>query len=288
MAIVIPKPVPKGSDAAPKQDKKAREGRSPAFPFIDLKASLERAEQFRVVEGKHLVPVSSAIKAWSLGEKTSAGRRTVAALSHFGFFAEEGTGDARKVRLSETALNILLDKRPESVDRDRLIQMAALSPPIHMELWEKWKGELPSDATVETYLVRDRGFSSQGALDFLAEYKATLAFANLAQSSIMSSSAAEEKPMQSATKQDFSGLSPKPSPGMRQPLDQPDGPPPDGTRREVFGLAEGDVVISFPENLSAESYEDLAAYFELFLRKAKRRAEVEVARRRLDRDDVPE
>jgi hypothetical protein len=56
---------------------------------------------------------------------------------------------------------------------------------------------------------------------------------------------------------------------------QPDGPPPVGTRREVFGLAEGDVVISFPENLSSESYEDLAAYFELFLRKAKRRAEAE-------------
>jgi hypothetical protein len=59
-----------------------------------------------------------------------------------------------------------------------------------------------------------------------------------------------------------------------------------GTRREVFGVAEGDVVISFPENLSPESYEDLEAYLELFLRKAKRRAEVEVDRRRRDREDV--
>jgi len=45
---------------------------------------------------------------------------------------------------------------------------------------------------------------------------------------------------------------------------EPDGPPSVGIRREVFGLAEGDVVISFPENLSSESYEDLEAYFELF------------------------
>jgi hypothetical protein len=32
----------------------------------------------------------------------------------------------------------------------------------------------------------------------------------------------------------------------------------------------------------------LADHMELFLRKAKRRADVEAARRRIDRDDIPE
>jgi hypothetical protein len=40
--------------------------------------------------------------------------------------------------------------------------------------------------------------------------------------------------------------------------------------------------------LSGDSYQDLAAHLEIFLRKAKRRAEAEAERRRIDRDDVPE
>lgn len=45
-----------------------------------------------------------------------------------------------------------------------------------------------------------------------------------------------------------------------------------GIRQEVFALDEGDVVITFPEELSAESYSDLAAYLDLFKRKMKRRS----------------
>ena len=63
--------------------------------------------------------------------------------------------------------------------------------------------------------------------------------------------------------------------GVRQSLDKPDGPPPAGTRQEVIALAEGDVTITFPDNLSPTSYEDLESYFELFLRKAKRLAEAQ-------------
>jgi hypothetical protein len=167
--------------------KKAREGRSPAFPYVGLGDALTRAEQFRVAEGKHPVPIDSAIKAWGIGGESSAGRRVVAALGHFGLFSYEGSGDQRKVRLSELALNILLDKQSVSPERDQLIKEAALSPPIHKELWDKWGHELPSDATIETYLVRDRGFSSSGALDFMQEYKDTLGFARLGKSDNMSS-----------------------------------------------------------------------------------------------------
>jgi len=45
-----------------------------------------------------------------------------------------------------------------------------------------------------------------------------------------------------------------------------------GARKEVFTLDEGDVVMTFPDNLSTASYEDLESHLQLFLRKAKRRA----------------
>ncbi len=51
------------------------------------------------------------------------------------------------------------------------------------------------------------------------------------------------------------------------------GATPAGHCQEVFSLDEGDVVLTFPGNLSPESYQDMESFFQLFLRKAKRRVE---------------
>ena len=53
------------------------------------------------------------------------------------------------------------------------------------------------------------------------------------------------------------------------PKAEADRPTP-GTRRLVFALSEGDVALTVPEDLSAESVEDLDAYLEVFMRKARR------------------
>jgi hypothetical protein len=37
-------------------------------------------------------------------------------------------------------------------------------------------------------------------------------------------------------------------------------------------LTEGDVVVTFPENLSADSVEDLDAFWQVFMKKARREA----------------
>lgn len=165
--------------------RKPRQGRSPAFPFIALNKAIERAETFRIAEGgrpKHFAPVAAVCKAWGLGPQTGPAIQTVAALGHFGLFEFEGSGDTRSARLTELAFNILLDKQPVSAEREEFIRQAALKPRIHKELWDKWAAALGSDYTLQTYLVRDRGFSENGARDLIAEYKATLAFAKLDQS----------------------------------------------------------------------------------------------------------
>jgi hypothetical protein len=249
--------------------KKAREGRSPAFPVIDLKKALERAEQFRLAEGKHSVPSASAKKAWNLGDDTVAGRRTIAALGYYGLFEYEGAGDNRKVRLSDNALKILLDKQPESPERDVLIKKVALVPAIHRELWVKWGPELPSDASFETFLVRDRGFSTGGAHDFMPVYKSTLTYAKLGQSDRMLDVSDEGQEVANMDNyqqnQTSTVMRPVPRPGMLQ---------------EVFNLDEGPVILSFPPNLSNASYQDLEDHLGIFLRKAKRRAQqAEDARR---------
>jgi hypothetical protein len=174
----------------PKNNPKPRQGRSPGFPFLSLDKALERADQFRIAEGgrpKHYAPLASAAKAWSLGSKTGPFLQTVAALGQYELVDFQGGGENRTVRLTETALNILLDKQPISPERDNLIQKIALAPRIHSELWQKWKDGLPSNATLETYLIRDRGFTESGAKDLITQYKATISFAKLGQPAIMSS-----------------------------------------------------------------------------------------------------
>jgi len=43
--------------------------------------------------------------------------------------------------------------------------------------------------------------------------------------------------------------------------------------QEIFNLDERSVILTYPASLSPQSYQDLSDYLELFLRKAKRRAE---------------
>lgn len=168
------------------KEKTARQGRSPAYPAIALRKALERADQLRRREGKHAVPLTSAYKSWDLGEKGSLGRQTVAALRYFGMIEYEGQGAKRLLKLTETALKILLDKRPESTERRELIKEVALKPTIYAQMWKEWGPDLPSDGTIETYLVRDNGFSETAAPELITSYKDTLDFARLRQSEIMS------------------------------------------------------------------------------------------------------
>ena len=60
------------------------------------------------------------------------------------------------------------------------------------------------------------------------------------------------------------------------------------TMHEKFALDEGEVTVSYPAELSPESFQDMKDRIDILLRGLKRRADVEAARRRLDRDDVPE
>jgi hypothetical protein len=58
----------------------------------------------------------------------------------------------------------------------------------------------------------------------------------------------------------------------RLPLTTDDEPETAGARKSRFALTEGDVVVTFPANLSADSVEDLDAFWQVFIKKARREA----------------
>jgi hypothetical protein len=163
----------------PTEERKPKRGRSPSYPGIDLKEALERARVLHKHEDRYAAPVNVVLDHWGYKPKSGPGLVAVAAMKKFGLLVDEGSGDNRKVRLSDAALRILLDEREDSTEKLRAVQAAALKPPIHAELWEKYEGSLPSDQTLKYNLRTERGFTEAGAEEFIRQLKGTLAFAKL-------------------------------------------------------------------------------------------------------------
>lgn len=160
--------------------KKART-RSPAYPYLALPEALDRTAQLRRAEGRHAVSVSVAMQHWGYKAESSTGYSCIAALKKFGLVDEEGVGEHREVRLSALALAILLDGDNGSLERAAALRTAALNPRIHAELWERYGPELPSDQTLRRFLLLEKNFNEASVDEFVAEYRATIAYAGLSE-----------------------------------------------------------------------------------------------------------
>lgn len=162
--------------------------RSPPFPYIGLSRALEKAEQLYNSVRHHSAALATAAKAWETGAKSSATLQTIAALIQYGLLDDEGSGDSRKIKLSNLALKIVMDKRPESEERRIAIRESALNPPIFLELNKQFNTALDIDTslllhslTVERMQKGRAPFSEQSAADVVRVYRDTMKFAGFGQ-----------------------------------------------------------------------------------------------------------
>ena len=160
---------------------KRKRTRSPAYPYVNLEGAINRVKQFYEKEQRNAANILIAVTHWGFEKDSSSGAQTVAALISFGLMADEGSGDKRSVRLTQDALRIHLDTRPDSSERAELLKKCALSPKIHRQIWEKWGSNLPSDANLRHHLLFDweTPFNENSVDFFIGEYKSTIAFAKL-------------------------------------------------------------------------------------------------------------
>jgi hypothetical protein len=158
---------------------KTRKGRSPNYPGIDLEAAMRRAETLWENEQHHAIPYELIYRHWDYAPKSGPGSVTYAALKRFGLLEETGDGRAR---LTDLAQKILLAARDGSRD-DARIREAALLPKVHRRLWDDYGANLPSDEHLKYNLVRDMGFTPGGASEFLKQWKRTMMYARLSNSS---------------------------------------------------------------------------------------------------------
>lgn len=172
---------------------KAAGGRSVSYPFISLEEAVARAKVLWDKEGKNLAYVSAAVSHWGYAEKSSGGRQTVAALKSFGLVEDEGSSEGRQIRLTDRALDILLD--PDTSKKKLALRAAATAPKIYAELLVKWSAnELPSDPTITAFLLREKDFNRNTVADFIKDFRANIAYAGLAESANMPSKAKSVSP----------------------------------------------------------------------------------------------
>jgi hypothetical protein len=151
--------------------------RSPSYPAINLEQAIARAREIWDKQHDYATPLSAIFTIW--GYKSAAGNANlvIAALRKFGLVDYEGSGNARKVKLTALAIQIL--DHPDDTTRMKATQEAALLPTIHRELWEKFGAKLPTDDHLRWELEQERGFSRSGSAEFIPEYRHTIAFARL-------------------------------------------------------------------------------------------------------------
>jgi hypothetical protein len=118
---------------------------------------------------------------WKYTEASSGGLQTVAALKSYALMEDVGgSGKARQLKLSDLALRILLDQRPDSEERAGYVREAALAPNVAAEVYDRWPDGLPSDSTLNHFLVLERKFNEGAAVTAIKILKENQRFANVA------------------------------------------------------------------------------------------------------------
>ncbi|MEX2544906.1 MAG: hypothetical protein WD316_07250 [Phycisphaeraceae bacterium] len=173
------------TEEAQAQRRNRKKTRSPNFPAIDLGKAIQRAQELYEEEHRHAAPFDVVVTHWGYRPTSSSAMQAVGALNAFGLIEVEGSGDEREIKLSNRGLDIV-ECGPESEERLKAMQEAALAPAIHREVWENYGGaKWGSDEAFRQFLIRQKGFNPKRAEPFIDQYKATISLAKLDSEGIM-------------------------------------------------------------------------------------------------------
>jgi hypothetical protein len=249
--------------------------RSPGYPAIGLKEAVERVRAVYQKDFQNRLP--RAVIANHMGYKGLSGASlpVLAAMGQYGLL--EGRGD--ETRVSDLALKIIAHE-PGVAERLTALNEAAVGPELFSELHKKFPDGKASDAAIKSYLLINK-FIPAAADTSLRAYRETIELL------IEEEQAYNNRNLEAAFQVEMterfvqaveSGQNPLHPPFGGQKAKPPQSAPqsedvlPIAMRREVITLDEGDVVITFPEDLSAESFGDLKDHLDLFIKKMQRRA----------------
>ncbi len=233
--------------------------RSPNYPALDLAAALKAVR--KALDKDNRNKMSQAALGKHLGHDSLSGPALgkIGALRAYGLI--DGKGD--ELRITDDAVTALMAPpgSPEGVDT---IRRLAAKPSLFQDIQKEFTTP-PSAENLKFWLIK-RQFAPEAAEKAANCYLSTMQLAEWG-SLDYDPASSEHKEILTEMRRDTA----------RDVLDRPISlisyPKAKGPMlQEVINLAEGPVTLSFPGDLSPESYEELKASLELFLRRAQRRA----------------
>jgi len=204
------------TDVKDDNDNGLSDGRGPGYPVISLERAIARAELVRDAGvPRSSLPVAGVLKLWGYQSASGPARRQIAALKHYGLLEYSGSGKDRKIKLTDLALKIILDKVPNSPARAAALKEAALKPPIFARLIDTFPMGIGTDEGFETHLTLNEHYSEDAAKTVMNVFRDTLSFSGLDKPDNMSPKD-EEKP-ESNKINDLEPENPDPSKTKQEP-----------------------------------------------------------------------
>ncbi len=161
------------------EEPKASRSRSPNHPSLSLSDAIEK---MKILHDKYIrtaVPIPIACAQWGYKNPRSSGALQIqAAVKAYGLADASESGGVAKLAVSESAEHIIRN----APDRSRLLQEAALTPPIHRELWDHYNHQLPHDDVLSGYLKWERAggrFTDDAVGAFITRFRESLRYAGL-------------------------------------------------------------------------------------------------------------
>jgi len=231
--------------------------RSPSYPVFDLKEAIQKAEAVYNSEKRSATTLEVIASHMGYSQPTGPGGRAVSALRQFGLIEESGG----KYRVSDLGY-ILIHFDRVSPEWKGAVRQAATRPVLFRELAEEFPNGLPSDATLRNDLLK-KGFNPAAISDVVSIIRNTISLVGEAQE------------MYAGTDMHVVEESAPPAAGRQRLANPLPIPLEENTRRDIFSLTEGQVVLQWPGSLSKESFEDLGAWLDLVKRKIGRSVKVD-------------
>lgn len=146
--------------------------KSPRAPSMPLGEAIERAMAVYEKEQRHAAPTDVVAK--DLGYKSAnngAALSSIASLSYYGLLDRPEPG-----KLAVSADIQSYQYAPSEEMKRELVLKWLATPPVFRELLEKYKGGLPSDATIRYDLIQ-QGFKPATAESVIKAFKESVEFA---------------------------------------------------------------------------------------------------------------
>jgi hypothetical protein len=161
-----------------KEVKKKSAARSPAYPAIDLESAVSKAEKIYEQERLNSTTLDVVAQHWNTNTKSSGFLQSIAALKYYGLASEVPDAKTRMIKLTDAAFRILFGD-DDSAERLTALRQAALSPKLFKNMWDKWGKELPSEATMRSYLIFENKYNDSIVKNIIRNYKNTVSYSRL-------------------------------------------------------------------------------------------------------------